>query len=277
VDLNTITGIRRVTGNEDEDFDWQEGDSWLAGGTWLFSEPQPHLRRLLDLQGFDWAPLVVDEQGLQISPTCTIAQLDALEAPPEWTAAPLIRQCCHAFLASFKVWNTATVGGNICMSLPAGPMISLTVALEGIYTLRLRDGGERRVAAEEFVTGNNQNILQPGDLLRAIDLPISALRKRTCFRRMSLTHLGRSTVLLVGTLSPQDGTFMLTVSASTVRPVRISFAQVPDARSLRERLQDTIDDSMYHDDVNGAPEYRKHLTFHFAEEIRGELSGSQAA
>ena len=197
--------------------------------------------------------------------------------PPEWSAAPLIHQCCHAFLASFKVWNTATVGGNICMSLPAGPMISLTVALEGVYTLRLRDGGERRVAAEEFVTGNHQNILQPGDLLRSIDLPIAALRKQTCFRRMSLTHLGRSTALLIGTLSPQDGTFMLTVSASTVRPIRLSFEEVPDARSLRERLRETIADSMYHDDVHGAPDYRKHLTYHFAEEIRGELSGNQVA
>ena len=272
MNLNTIAEVRRVTGKGDEDFDWREGDSWLAGGTWLFSEPQPHLRRLLDLQGFDWEPLVVGEQGLQISPTCTIAQLEALEAPPEWSAAPLIHQCCHAFLASFKVWNTATVGGNICMSLPAGPMISLTVALEGVYTLRLRDGGERRVAAEEFVTGNHQNILQPGDLLRSIDVPIAALRKQTCFRRMSLTHLGRSTALLIGTLSPQDGTFMLTVSASTVRPIRLSFEEVPDARSLRERLRETIADSMYHDDVHGAPDYRKHLTFHFAEEIRGELS-----
>jgi CO/xanthine dehydrogenase FAD-binding subunit len=277
VNLNTITEVRRISGNGDEDFDWREGDSWLAGGTWLFSEPQPHLRRLLDLQGFDWEPLVVGEQGLQISPTCTIAQLYALEAPPEWTAAPLIHQCCHAFLASFKVWNTATVGGNICMSLPAGPMISLTVALEGAYTLRLRDGSERRVAAEEFVTGNHQNILQPGDLLRSIDLPITALRKRTCFRRMSLTHLGRSTALLIGTLSPQDGTFMLTVSASTVRPIRLSFDEVPDARSLRERLRETIADSEYHDDVHGAPDYRKHLTFHFGEEIRRELSGIQAA
>jgi CO/xanthine dehydrogenase FAD-binding subunit len=272
VNLNTITETRRVTGNGDEDFDWREGDSWLAGGTWLFSEPQPHLRRLLDLHGFDWEPLVVGEQGLQISPTCTIAQLEALEAPPEWLAAPLIHQCCHAFLASFKVWNTATVGGNICMSLPAGPMISLAVALEGVYTLRLRDGGERRVAADEFVTGDHQNILQPGDLLRSIDLPTAALRKQTCFRRMSLTHLGRSTALLVGTLSPQDSTFMLTVSASTKRPVRLSFDQVPDARSLRERLRETIADSVYHDDVHGAPDYRKHLTFHFAEEIRGELS-----
>lgn len=68
------------------------------------------------------------------------------------------------------------------------------------------------------------------------------------------------------------GTFMLTVSASTVRPIRLSFDQVPDARSLRERLRETIADSMYHDDVHGAPDYRKHLTFHFAEEIRGELS-----
>ncbi|HEX2097758.1 MAG TPA: FAD binding domain-containing protein [Rubrobacteraceae bacterium] len=277
MDLKTITEVRRVNGNGDENFDWREGDSWLAGGTWLFSEPQPHLRRLVDLHGFDWEPLVVSEQGLQISPTCTIAELEALDAPPEWTAAPLIRQCCHAFLASFKVWNTATVGGNICMSLPAGPMISLTVALEGIYTLRLQDGSERRVPAEEFVTGNNQNILQPGDLLRSIELPNTALQKQTSFRRMALTHLGRSTALLVGTLSPQDGTFMLTVSASTVRPIRLSFDEVPDTRSLRERLRKTIPDSMYHNDVHGAPEYRKHLTYHFAEEIRGELAGDQAA
>ena len=277
MNLNTITEVRRVTGNGEEDLDWREGDSWLAGGTWLFSEPQPHLRRLLDLQGFDWEPLVIGEQGLQISPTCTIADLEALETPPEWTAAPLIHQCCHSFLASFKVWNTATVGGNICMSLPAGPMISLTVALEGIYTLRLRDGSERRVTAEEFVTGNNQNILQPGDLLLSIELPITALRKRTSFRRMSLTHLGRSTALLIGTLDPQDGTFMLTVSASTKRPIRLSFEEVPDAQSLRERLRETIADAMYHDDVHGAPDYRKHLTFHFAEEIRRELSDVQAA
>jgi len=274
VNLNTITEVRRVIRNGAEDFDRREGDGWLAGGTWLFSEPQPHLRRLLALQAVSWEPLVASEQGLQISPTCTLAQLYALEAPPEWTAAPLIRQCCHAFLASFKVWNTATVGGNICMSLPAGPMISLTVALEGVYTLRLRDGSEHRVAAEEFATGNHQNILQPGDLLRSIDLPIAALRERTCFRRMSLTHLGRSAALLIGTFSPQDGTFMLTISASTVRPIRLSFDQVPDVRSLRGRLRKTIADSMYHDDVHGAPDYRKHLTFHFAEEIRGELSSS---
>ncbi len=273
MDLNTIAEIARPN-QRDGALGWREGDAWLAGGTWLFSEPQPGLRRLIDLEGFGWEPLVVSEQGLEIASTCTIAQLDALATPPDWKAAPLIRQCCRSLLASFKIWNTATVGGNICMSLPAGSMISVPVALEGICTIRLRDGGERQVLVEDFVTGNHQNVLQPGDLLQRIDLPASALHKRTCFRRMSLTHLGRSTALLVGTLCPQEGTFMLTVSASTERPLRIEFPRIPDSGELRQRLYNTIPDSVYFDDVHGAPAYRKHITLYFAEEIRRELSSN---
>ena len=65
----------------------------------------------------------------------TIHDLYAFAAPADWRAAPLFTTSCEAFLASFKVWNSATVGGNICMSLPAGPMITMTVALEATYTL----------------------------------------------------------------------------------------------------------------------------------------------
>ena len=274
MDLNTITEVARPKGSV-ESVHWRDGDAWLAGGTWLFSEPQPHLRRLIDLQGLSWAPLVVSEQGLEVASTCQIAKLVALNAPADWAAASLIDQCCRSFLSSFKIWNTATVGGNICMSLPAGPMISLAVALEGICTIVQRDGGERRVAVEAFVIGNHKNVLQPGDLLRRIDLPSSALRKLTSFRRISLTHLGRSAALLVGTLSPRDGVFMLTVSASTERPQRFKFPQIPSADDLRTRLEHEI--PAFFDDVHGTPEYRKHMTFFFAEEIRRELSDNVRA
>ena len=237
MDLNTITEVARPTANVG-DINWRDGDAWLAGGTWLFSEPQPHLRRLIDLEGLGWEPLTVSDQGLEIAATCQIAKLVALSAPADWTAAPLIGECCRSFLSSFKIWNTATVGGNICMSLPAGPMISLTVALEGVCTILQRDGGERRVPVEDFVTGNHKNVLQPGDLLRSIELPASALRKLIGFRRISLTHLGRSAALLVGTLSPQDGVFMLTVSASTERPHRLKFPTTSRApTSLRTRAR----------------------------------------
>ena len=58
--------------------DWRQGDAWLAGGTWLFSEPQPHLRRLIDLQNLGWQPLAITEASLEIAATCTIAELDGL-------------------------------------------------------------------------------------------------------------------------------------------------------------------------------------------------------
>jgi CO/xanthine dehydrogenase FAD-binding subunit len=143
MDLNTVAHIVRprpfVPGNA---IDFSEGDGWLAGGTWLFSEPQPHLRRLIDLHALGWRPLVQSDQGLRIASTCTVAELRAFSAPTDWIATSLIEQCCRSFASSFKIWNTATVGGNICMSLPAGPMISLVVGLEGICTVLRRDGSE---------------------------------------------------------------------------------------------------------------------------------------
>jgi len=271
MDLVSIKEIRQARQDGSGPIDWREGDAWLAGGTWLFSEPQPHLLRLVDLERLGWKPLSVTKEGLEIAATCKIAELYALELPVDWLAAQLIHQCCRSFLSSFKIWNTATVGGNICMSLPAGPMISLATGLEGVCVIHQRDGSERKVAIENFVTGNHQNVLQPGDLLRRIDLPVAAMRKRTAFRRMTLTHLGRSSVLIIGTLTPHDGIFMLTVSASTDRPHRFAFPQVPDARTLRARLAQEIQG--FFDDVHGAPDYREHLTFHFAEEIRREFGG----
>ena len=270
-----LTTIREIIFPDPHDggIEWREGDAWLAGGTWLFSEPQPHLRRLIDLRAFGWAPLTITEQGLEIAATCEVVKLDTLKTPAEWKAGSLIRQCCRSLLASFKIWNTATVGGNICMSLPAGALISLATALEGVCTIISRNGSQRQLPIEDFVTGNHQNVLRNGDLLRRIDLPATALQKRAAFRRMSLTHLGRSAALLIGTLCPREGVFMLTVTAATSRPLRFSFSGLPGVNELRSRLEHEIPDALWFDDVHGSWEYKKHLTFHYAEEIRHELAG----
>jgi CO/xanthine dehydrogenase FAD-binding subunit len=270
MDLNTITEVARPR-NRNEISAWGTGDAWLAGGTWLFSEPQPALSRLIDLSGLNWPATVISRDGLEIAATCTVAALDALTLPPEWATAPLIGQCCRAFLASFKIWNMATVGGNLCMSLPAGPMISLTAALEGFCTIWTPDGGERRVAVNDFVLGPLRNVLRPGELLRAITLPSAALMRRTAFRKISLSPLGRSAALLIGSLA-RDGSFALTITSSTPRPVPLAFAALPSGAALRQRIDETIAEDQYYDDVHGAPVWRRHMTLLFAEEIRRELA-----
>jgi CO/xanthine dehydrogenase FAD-binding subunit len=269
MDLNTITAVSHPQTRSELPV-WTPGDAWLAGGTWLFSEPQVHLTRLVDLTDFKWPALTITESHLGIAATCTISQLDAFTCPSDWLAAPLISQCCRAFLASFKIWKTATVGGNLCMSLPAGPMISLTAALDGVCTIWKAGGGEQRIPVAEFVTGNQRNRLSPGDLLRQIDIPVAALKRRSAFRQISLAPVGRSAALLIGSID-SNGALKLTVTASTVRPIQLSFPKPPDAIALRVAISAEIADDLYHTDVHGKPLWRKHMTLRLAEEIRAGL------
>lgn len=271
MNLNTIAEVKRPASNEDIPA-WREGYAWLAGGTWLFSTPQIETHTLIDLETLRWPSLTASTDGLEIGATCTIAELERYKAPAEWTAAPLLKLCCHALLMSFKIYNAATVGGNICMSLPAGSMISLATGLEATYTLWPRRAAAREVAALDFVTGNHKNVLAPGELLRSIHLPASALKKRFAFRRSSLTHLGRSAALLIGTRAKDEAGFLLTVTASTARPMQLRFDRFPSVEALRQAIGKAIQDADWFDDVHGSAAYKRHLTYYYAEQIRGELA-----
>jgi CO/xanthine dehydrogenase FAD-binding subunit len=251
---------------------WSSNTALLAGGTWLFSEPQPNIRRLVDLTALKWEDLAVDAEGLHIAATCTIAALSRFAAPADWPAADLIGHCCEALLGSFKIWNAATVGGNICLALPAGPMTALTAALGGVATVWCVDGGERRLPVADLVRGERRTALARGEILRSVSLPRTALQRRFAFRRMSLTQIGLSAALLIGTRD-RDGGFALTLTAATARPVRLDFSAPPSPAALAARIDAAVGGSgLWHDDIHGDPAWRRHLSLVFAEEIRQELT-----
>ena len=107
-------------------------------------------------------------------------------------------------------------------------------------------------------------------VLIQIDIPLAALKRRASFRQISLAPVGRSAALLIGSLDA-DGTLTLSVTAATVRPIRLSFPTPPDASALRAAIEQQITDELYHADIHGKPLWRKHMTLRLAEEIRGEL------
>ncbi len=193
MDINTIPDLV-PTGDPAH---WRPGDAWLGGGTVLFSSGSQSLQRVLDITRAGWEPLSASDSGLEIAATCTVAELyafagDLPAAAAGWTALELLRPCCDAFVASFKVWNVSTVGGNLCTALPAGPMTSLTAALDGQALVLSPDGTSRTLPVTDLVTGDGQTSLTPGELLRSVSLPARALQARTAMRRLSLSNLGRS-------------------------------------------------------------------------------------
>jgi len=151
-------------------------------------------------------------------------------------------------------------------------MISLTASLEGTYTLWPRGGGSRKISALDFVTGNHKNVLQPGELLRSIHLPTTALTKRYAFRRSSLTHLGRSAALVVGTSNAGKRDLTLTISASTIRPIQLKFDRMPSSNDLGQAIEARVVNAEWFGDVHGSARYKRHLTYYYAAQIREELA-----
>jgi CO/xanthine dehydrogenase FAD-binding subunit len=268
VDLNTVVEVVSPAGPGQ----WRPGDAWLGGGTALFAAADPPVTRLLDLAAAGWPALTVGPEGLEIAATCTIAELAAFAPPAGWGAlAGLKTPCCDAFLASFKIWNVATVGGNLCAALPAGPMITLGATLDGRCRILRPDGRERWIPVAAFVTGDGTTVLGEGELLRSVHLATPALTGLTAYRRGSLHAHGRSAVLLTGRRD-HDGGLVLTVTAATDRPYQLRFARPPSAETVSIALAERIPVGAYVRDVHGTPGWRRHLTRMYAEQIRSELA-----
>jgi hypothetical protein len=268
MDLIDVRGMRVPT-SRGELFD-TAGERPLAGGTWIYSVRQSGTTHLVDLTSMGWPPVTTTAEGLSIAATCTVAELSLL-TPPELRTDPvragngserftdpsaLFWQCANSFLASFKIWNVATVGGNIALALPAGPMTSLAASLDAVAVIWAPDGSERRMPVAEFVTGVLTTDLRDGEILREILIPSTSLSARTGTLVIARVDEGGETVF--------------TVSGGTSHPEQARFDHLPTAAQLEQRLR-TIE--TWYTDAHGAADWREAMTIRFAEQLRVELGG----
>ncbi|MET0830575.1 MAG: FAD binding domain-containing protein [Microbacterium sp.] len=278
MDLNTVTSYRFARSRAD--LALAPGEKVLGGGTWLFSEPQPAVTGLVDLSTMGWPDLEITPAGLRIAATCTIATLvafaegrGATALPGDWAAASVFPVAANALLASFKIWNTATVGGNVCQSFCAASMVSLAAALDGDAIIWTPDGGERRKSVASLMTGNGTNSLGHGDVLRAIDLPAHALRSRTLMRKIALAELGRSGAVVTARVDA-DASAVFTVTAATLTPTVLRFDALPDAAVLAAAVGAAPG---YYSDPLGSADWRRAVSIVLAEQLRAELAAEVGA
>lgn len=275
MDITTVRSYR--VARTREELHLAPGEAILAGGTWLMSEPQPTTTGFVDVTGMAWPDIDAEADGLRISATCSIATLvawaksataaDAHPSKDNWPALSLIPAAADALLASFKIWNTATVGGNICRAFAAAGMVSLCVALDGTAEI-WRGTEDVRMPVAELVTGDGTTALQPGDVLRSIHLPAAALRSRALLLKIALAEYGRSGAVVTGRVDP-TGRSVFTVTAATQTPTVLAFRELPTAAELAARISSA---DGYYSDPLGSADWRRAVSVVLAERIRKGLS-----
>lgn len=239
--------------------DWQTDWNWLAGGTWIFNEVQPHVKTLVDMQQFGWSEIEVTAQDLSIGATCIQNDLLDFSFPDAWTATEALKDAVRE-LASFKLSHAATVGGNICLALSASTFAPVMIALNARYEIWRPNGESYFVDAVDFATAPQQTILQPGEVLRSIKIPIWNLAQwQTSFKRMAVCTAGYAIAIVVTAYHPQTQQVRFGIGGSVKSPRLIEFDTVPTAEQIGVAIRDSPL-HIYIDDERGSATYRQHIT-----------------
>ncbi|TBR58828.1 carbon monoxide dehydrogenase [Westiellopsis prolifica IICB1] len=202
---------------------WNQNWAWLAGGTWLFSEPQPHLRVLVDMQSLDWSEIIVEKDYLVIGATCPLIKLLQYPWQLEWIAIEGLKSAVSVLAASLKVINVATVGGNLCLALSVGTLAPIMIALDAKYEILNLRGQSRLIAAADFQIGSRQTILQPSEVLRRVLIPVENLKWRVNYQRFGIAATDPALAIVVSACNPDNSQLSCVIGASISAPRRVEF------------------------------------------------------
>ncbi|WP_275467012.1 xanthine dehydrogenase small subunit [Streptomyces noursei] len=128
---------------------------------------------------------------------------------------PLLAQLFPQF-ASRLIRNGATLGGNLGTGSPIGDSPPALLALEASLVLADADG-EREVPLAEYFTGYRQSVRRPGELIRAVRIPLP-LSTTVAFHKIAKRRFDDISSVAVA--------FALDIEDGTVRTARIGLGGV---------------------------------------------------
>ncbi|MFB6805281.1 xanthine dehydrogenase small subunit [Streptomyces sp. NPDC056387] len=118
-------------------------------------------------------------------------------------SVPLLAELFPQF-ASRLIRNSATLGGNLGTGSPIGDSPPVLLALEASVVLADVDG-EREVPLSDYFTGYRQSVRRPGELIRAVRIPLP-LSPVTAFHKIAKRRFDDiSSVAVAFALDIEDG------------------------------------------------------------------------
>ncbi|WP_445269902.1 xanthine dehydrogenase small subunit [Streptomyces sp. DSM 41634] len=118
-------------------------------------------------------------------------------------SVPLLAELFPQF-ASRLIRNSATLGGNLGTGSPIGDSPPVLLALDASVVLADADG-EREVPLSDYFTGYRQSVRRPGELIRAVRIPLP-LSPVTAFHKIAKRRFDDiSSVAVALALDIEDG------------------------------------------------------------------------
>jgi len=144
----------------------------LAGGTDLLVEKRSkkiRVEAVIDLKRIEGLDRVkASGDMVEIGALVTVNKL--LKECPSYNGLEALFDAGRVF-GCYEIRNRATIGGNIAHASPGAEFVSTLVALGARFKI-FYSHGENEVSAEDFFTGAGKCILNNGDILTSIIIPV---------------------------------------------------------------------------------------------------------
>ena len=242
----------------------------IAGGTALvlfmkqrLAQPA-HLVSLAKLPGLDY---IREEDGeLRIGALCSHRAVETSALVRE--KAALVSDTFRR-VATPRIRNMATVGGGLVHGDPNQDPPPSLMALNGSVVLKT-EGGERRVALDDFFVDYYETAIQPGEVLTELRVPVPPLNAGCAFLKFlprTADDYGTVSVAAVLQMGPdnlcQDA--RVVVGSAGVTPIRASETeralrgQKLTEELLRTAAEPVKDDVSPLDDFRGSAGYKRDM------------------
>ena len=171
-------------------------------------------------------------------------------------------------LGTPAIRNQATLGGNLCNAAPSADTAPSLLVL-GAKARIAGEGGEKTVLMEDFFVGPGQTILERGQILMDVEIPVLQPRSRGAYLKQKRREGADLAVASVAALVVQEGEILkevrIALGAVAATPVRARKAEeILRGRKLDPQLLERAgraasDESTPIDDIRSSSDYRRKL------------------
>lgn len=193
---------------------------------------------------------------------------------------PVIQKAA-ADVGSPQIRNRGTIGGNIVTSSPAGDLLPPLLVYDAKLKLVSKDG-ERIVDGNEFFTGPKQNVLDNGEIVEKIILPLN-----DDIYRGAWVKVGKRKALVISSISlalnlvcNEDNKIIdakLCMGSAAPVPLRIEKAEQNlknkkiNKINIEEIAELVSDEISPIDDIRGTADYRRKVAFNITKSALQEV------